>query len=373
MVLLGWDGGQTALTDEFSGAARAPGDARGIVEASSYHDAVVGMRWRARVLAVAAVVGLAGCATIPADAWLLTPISYDNRMDGADEPARVIDTTYPMRLISDTAGGLWGESSGSWLHLDADGTTVRRFNLDGDEPRPVNGLAALSPDTLLVSAPTNGASGAIHLFDTADGSWEVLYSDQILLGDVAVHDGAVYVVAFTTGEGTFSIRRLPLDGPGPATDATPRLPWPGAASSIESSVAIDIAPDGAIYVATRAERIIVDAAGTVRDRTPSESGTPHVAVGPDGIAVWSGGLTPASAVTAHVDSGSAEARAVLEYQATCADDFVVVGSGLGATTLPFLCSPRGVAWLDSETFVVSIGGENDAVLVRVRAPSATFL
>jgi hypothetical protein len=319
------------------------------------------------VLAVAAIAGLVGCATIPADAWRLDPISYDNRMDGSSEPAQTLDTTHPMRLVSDTAGGLWGESSGSWLHLDADGATVRRFNLDGDEPRPVNGLTALTPERLIVSAPAVDASGGIYLFDTASGSWELLYSDQILLGDVAVHDGDVYVVAFTTGEGTFTVRRISLDGTGAATDATPALPWPGAVHPIESSVAIDIGPDGAIHIATQSERIVVDD-GAVRKRTPSESVVPQVAVGSDGTAVWSGGLQASSALPSHVAGGSAEARAVLDRHATCAEDYVVVGSGSDATTLPFLCSPNGIAWLDPETFVVSIGGEDGAVLVRVGIP-----
>jgi hypothetical protein len=326
------------------------------------------MRW-ARGVALVAVVGLVGCTSVPADAWRLTPISYDNRMDGTNEPQQLNDTTYPMRLVSDTAGGLWGESSGSWLHLDADGSPVRRFNLDGDEPRPVHGFTALTPELLLVSAPTDGASGAIHLFDTVDGSWELLYRDQILLGDLAVYGGNVYVIAFTTGEGTFTVRRVPLDGTGGASDATPALPWPGAVHPIQSSVAIDIGPDGAFYLATQAERIVVEADGTVRDRTPIESHVPQVAVSSDGTPVWSGGGRPSSAVASHVTGGSAEARAVLNLHATCTEDLVVVGWSPNQTTLPFLCSPRGIAWLDPETFVVSIGGENDAVLVRVEMPA----
>jgi hypothetical protein len=335
----------------------------------SYHGAMVGMRWGAGALAVAAIVGLAGCTTIPADAWQLTPIEYDNRIDGTSEPPQLRDTTYPMRLVSDTAGGLWGESSGSWLHLDADGVAVRRFNLDGDEPRPVHGFAALTPDLLVVSAPTDDASGGIHLFDTIDGSWDLLYRDRILLGDLAVHDGDVYVIAFATGEGTFTVRRVPLDGAGAASDATAALPWPGAVHPIQSSVAIDIGPDGAFYLATEAERMIIEGDGTVRDRTPSESRTPQVAVGADGTPVWSGGDRPSSAVASQVTGGSAEARAVLDRHESCTDDHVVVGSGPDATTLPFLCSPRGAAWLDPETFVVSMGGEDGAVLVRVGVPA----
>lgn len=228
---------------------------------------------------------------------------------------------------------------------------------------------ASRPAPGFISTPTEGASGAIHLFDTADGSWELLYREQILLGDLAVSGGDVYFVAFATGEGTFTVRRLSLDGTGVASDATPALPWPGAVHPIQWSVAIDIAPDGALYVATRAERIVVEADGTVRDRIPSESAVPQVAVSPDGAVVWSGGVRPSSAVPSHVASGSAEARAVLDRHAACTDDLVVVGRGADATTLPFLCSASGVAWLDPATFVVSVGGQDGAVLVRVGMPA----
>jgi hypothetical protein len=321
------------------------------------------------LVGIAVVALLAACSPIPADAWRLAPVSYDNRMDGETGPARLTDVTFPMRLTPDTVGGVWGESGGSWLHLDADGQAVRRFNLV-DAPRPVNGLAALTPELLVVSAPTDGASGGIHLFDTVTGSWELLHSEQGLIGDVAVHDGDIYFVSFATGDGAFTVRELDPDAPATPTDATPALPWPGAVYPIETSVAIDLSPDGDLHVATQAERVVVDRAGVVLDRAPHESVVPMVAVGPDGTVVWSGGSEPADPVPFHVETGSGEAHAVIALVDDCASDTLVVGAGTGGTTLPVLCGPRGIAWLSAEAFLVSVGGESGAALVRVARPGS---
>src|SRR5690606_29854321 len=139
---------------------------------------------------------LAACAA-PApspDAWRLTALRHDNAM-GGDDAEWMTDVTFPMDLASDGAGGGWGMSAASWLHLDADGDTVRRFNLlDGSAPTDVQGMAALSPELLVVSGAAPGASGAVHLLDTGTGTWRVLHRTQSVLGDVATHDGAVYVV-----------------------------------------------------------------------------------------------------------------------------------------------------------------------------------
>ena len=151
------------------------------------------------LVAALALLGVSGCATVGPESWRLDPISYDNRLEDEDVP-QLIDVTYPMRLVPDTAGGVWGESAGSWLHLDADGTTLRRFNLGIDEgPRgPLHGLAALTPELLVVSAVAEDADGGIHLFDTTTGSWQTIRRESAIFGDIAVHDDQVYVVAFDT-------------------------------------------------------------------------------------------------------------------------------------------------------------------------------
>lgn len=317
---------------------------------------------------VLAVGMLAACSAPPApDAWLLTPLRHDNRLDGADSPWHT-DVTFPMRLTSDTAGGLWGHSAGSWLHLDADGETLRRFNLlDGEAPLELRGIAALTPDVLVVSAPAADASGAVHEFDTATGSWRVLHRADGILGDLAVHDGAVYVVQFATGDGEFTVRRLQLDAPDVLVDATPPLPWPPAVgSTLHGTVAIDVAPDGAIHVATQAERIVVGVDGTILDRAPHDVTRPDVAVGPDGVAAW---VTTAGGEVAptHVTAGSPEARAVLA-PTSCADSRVLVGRGVDGVPLALGCV-AGLAWVGPATVVASLGGEGGAVLTRLDGPT----
>lgn len=73
---------------------------------------------------------------------------FDNSMDGEQAGESLIDTTYPMQLLSDTAGGFWGVSVGSWLHIDASGDAVRRFNLD--EGVPSGAVAAITPARALL-------------------------------------------------------------------------------------------------------------------------------------------------------------------------------------------------------------------------------
>ena len=318
-----------------------------------------------------ALVALGGCAPMPPDAWRLEPIRHDNRSDGEIGPARFTDVTFAMRLTPDTAGGFWGESAGSWLHLDADGTALRRFDLGLDAPNPIYGISALTPTRLLVSAPAEGASGAIHLFDTATGSWETVYREIGILGDLAVRGDDVYIVEFAHEgrSGTFTVRRLDLRAPDSLVDASPPLPVPAGGSWLHDAVAIDVGPDGTLFLATSSERITVGPDGQVLERVPRETPYPLVAVGPEGTAVWSGGRVSTDEVPFRLTGGSAEAREVLA-QIGCSGDALEVASGVSGLTLPFLCAPRGIAWLDPHAFVVSVGGESGAVLVRVDAPAA---
>lgn len=331
------------------------------------------MTRRFRGLAAALVVGVvtalpAACSVPPADAWLLLAIRHDNRLDGHALP-QPTDVTFPMQVTSDTAGGFWGYSAGSWLHVDADGTTVRRFNLfDDTAPRELHGIAALTPERLVVSAGADGAAGALHVFDTASGSWEVIHRDASLLGDVATRVDEIYVVAYATDEGVFTVRRIDPEVPGGAVDVTGRLPWPRPLTpSLHGTVAIAVGSDGTVYVATQAERIVVDADGRIRDRAPAEVVAPDVAVGPDGAVVWLSGATTLPVAPTRVIVASDEAREVIAT-AGCDDTRLVVGPGTGDTVLEAPCGARGLAWVGPRTLVASVGGESGAVLVRAEAP-----
>lgn len=331
------------------------------------------MTRRFRGLAAGLVGGLVsalliGCSVPPPDAWLLLAIRHDTRLDG-DVIPQPTDVTFPMTLTSDTAGGFWGHSAGSWLHLDADGGTVRRFNLVDDRaPRELHGLAALTPERLVVSAGADGAAGALHVFDTTSGSWEVIHRDTSLLGDVATRGNDIYVVAYATDEGVFTVRRIEPAAPGGAVDVTGRLPWPTPLTpALHGTVAIAVGPDDTVYVATQAERIVVDADGGIRDRAPAEVVSPDVAVGPDGTAVWTSGSTTLPVAPTRVIVASDEARAVIAATG-CDDGRLVVGPGTGDTVLEAPCAARGLAWVGPGILVAAVGGESGAVLVRAEAP-----
>ncbi len=149
----------------------------------------------ATVMLATMLAAAVGCAPEPPpDAWVLSPVQYDNRMDGDEGLPRLIDTTYPMALASDTTGGFWGTSASSYLHVDAEGVAVRRFNL---EPGMPDGrIAAVSPTVLVVSTgtPEPTRPGAVMLFDTEAMSWAEIHRDKRVLGDIAAQGDGVYIV-----------------------------------------------------------------------------------------------------------------------------------------------------------------------------------
>lgn len=315
-------------------------------------------------LAVAALAALAGCAAPPADdAWVLTPIRYDNRLEG--EPhAQLTDVTFPMRLASDTAGGLWGTSAGSWLHLDADGQAVRRFTLEEWASR-VDAFAAVSPTRLAATASVGeltSTARAVMLFDTEAMSWQLLQAETELLGDIAVRGDDVYYVRYTSGVASFAIMRLTLGSPADAVPASPELPRPLEAIDA-SGAALDVGPDGTIYVATATERFVVSPSGELVERLTAASARPDVAVSPSGEVLWSTAPPRETRRSMALVDASPQARELLEPLLRCRDD----GLALGEHVLP-LCAVRGLAWLDDGTLVVSVGGETGAPLLRVTPP-----
>lgn len=311
-----------------------------------------------------ALAALAGCAAPPPDdAWVLAPIRYDNRLDGA-EHARLTDVTFPMRLASDTAGGLWGTSAGSWLHLDADGQTVRRFNLEEWAAR-VDAIAAVSPTQLVVTASAGeltDTARAVMLFDTDAMSWHVLQAETSLLGDIAARGDDVYYLRYTDGAPSFVVMHVTFGGDAEATAVSPELPRPIDAIDA-SGAALDVGADGTIYVATATERFVVSAAGEVLERVAAPSESPDVAVSPAGEVLWSSALHRETRHSVALVDASAEAREAIEPLLGCRGD----GFVLAEHVLP-LCGVRGLAWLDADTLVMSVGGESGAPLLRVTPP-----
>lgn len=316
---------------------------------------------------------VAGCAAAPpADSWVLTPMGYDNRMDGDNGPPELVDATFPMSLTSDTAGGFWGASAGSFLHVDAGGVAVRRFNLDPGTP---NGeIAAVSPTVLVMSARerTPTYPGSVMLFDTETMSWTDVHRDERALGDIAANGDDVYVVAYEFGEPAFTIEKLTLSAPAEPIPVGPRFDG-------HEQVAIDVGGDGTLYVATNTERITLAADGTVQQREPVGSTNPVVTVNERGDVAWAD-LEPSSAgLHAFVSGGSAEARDIIDAHIQCDPgipelsiqglDYLTLATGQDSLILPFLCSPRSITWINDRELVASIGTEGGAPLVRLTPPA----
>ena len=327
-------------------------------------------------IVMALLYATTGCAAEPPDAWVLAPISYDNRMDGDTGPSEFIDASYPMSLVSDTAGGFWGVSAGSWLHIDEDGTAVSRFNVDPGVPD--GAIDAVTPTVLAIATGEGTPSypGTILLFDTEAMSWEELYRDERALGDIATTSGAVYYVAYTLVEPTFTIEKMALTRSAEPVTVSPAL-------DVHGPVAIDIDNDGILYIATPTEHIILGADGTIRSSEQVSSTRPGVSVNDRGDVAWSGEAATAAELPIFVSGGSEDARRIIDCYSECDPDnppistqgvdHLTLSSGEESVTLPFLCSASGFTWINDVELVVSVGDEGGAPLIRVTPPDDSGL
>lgn len=321
---------------------------------------------------VASLTLVSACAAEPpADSWVMTPISYDNRMDGDTGAPQYIDAAYPMALTGDTAGGFWGVSAGSFLHIDANGEAVRRFNLDPGAPN--GAIAALSPTVLAMATGERTLTypGSVTVFDTEAMTWEEVHRDERALGDIAARGDEIYVVAYVLGDPAFTVEKLSL-----ASSVAPIQMGPVFAGHGPVAIAVD--SEGVLYIATNRERIIVAPDGTVQDRQQVGSANPDVAVSEYGKVAWSG-LEPATAtVPSFVEGGSAQARDIIDAHTDCNPespelavtglDYLTLGTPTDLVTLPFLCAPHSITWINDIELVASIGNEGGAPLVRLTPP-----
>lgn len=309
----------------------------------------------------------------------MSPLSYDNGMAG--QPEDHIDVTYPMgNMSSDTAGGFWTESAGSWLHIDSQGDTVRRFN--GDPQIAVHGFSAISPTTLVVSREGGGQPEGLYTFDTDDDKWAAISTPGTAMGDVvALGGGQLVVVAYPAG--------APPRWPGPVTAAGELLmPYSILAMTVDgqqevligpdlglsaTDLALDATSDGVVYVSTESETYALGTDGTRVDVEPHKLGNPLLAVGLSGALL---AAAPLSADTPDaewvVDSGSAEARTVIEENMVCTPTTnaqLAVALDTRIATLPFSCNARSAVWISDTAFVMSIGSESGAVIAKVTMPT----
>lgn len=332
------------------------------------------------VLAISLVVGgISGCAPtpVPDDAWLVSPISYDNAFDGAQENRT--DVTYSMpNMTGDTAGGFWTESGGSWLHIDHKGDALRFNELSLVE---VRGLSAITPTLLAVTREGGGQPAGLYVFDTDERTWMPKVTSGSATGDVvALSDGRMVFVDYPQGAPPrwpgmpgqpgenlmpYSIMSVDRDG----QQITLIGPEAGLAAA---AVALDSTPDGALYASTESESFMISADGTRSQVTPHQLARPVLAVGPSGallsVAPSESGSPEAEWV---INSGSSEARDVLAVKGHCQPGIsppLSVAMDGRVATLPFSCSAGGATWGSETSFVVSIGDEGGTVLAKVSLP-----
>lgn len=338
-------------------------------------------RWfgAAAVSLIACVITGCAPAPIPDDAWLVSPIRYDNAMVGDRE--NFIDVTYSMgNVTGDTDGGFWTESAGSWLHIDRHGEATHRFNdFRWDE---LYGLTAISPTVLVVSGVGDGRPDGLYRFNTEDGTSTRIETSAAAIGDVvSVGDGRLVFIDYYEG--------APPRFPGSQYEPDQfRMPYSilsvstaGVVSAVvgpeeglaASHVALDATPDGTIYASTDDETFTVDVDGTRFPLMTHQSVRPVLAVAPSGALV---SVAPVDDDEADVDwmieSGSAEARTVLEEKGVCQPGSgapLAVTSDGHVTALPFSCGTRAAVWLNDTSFVLTIGDEAGTVLAKVTLPS----
>lgn len=338
------------------------------------------------------LVCLSACSSVSPEAWRVAPIEFDYSLDG--ESARWTDVTYlTANVTNDTAGGFWTESAGSWLHIDQNGDTLRRFN--GEMYTSVHGISAISPTLLVVSRTYRGAvlegdlerfldGSGLFLYDTDAETWTKVETDAMTVGDVAAGaEGRIVYVDFlaemalgsvpnpsvSNVEIPFAIRAVASDG----QQSTLLGPDAGLTAA---AVAIDVDSAGTVYVSTERETFAIGADGTRTPLGTHPGDTPVLAVNSDG-AVLARSSTNAGGATLDLAwtlaRGSSAARDVMSAKGDCSRaagrSLSIVQAGR-ATFLPFSCGTNGAAWLDENTFVLSIGDEGGTILALVTVPDS---
>jgi hypothetical protein len=94
---------------------------------------------------------------------------------------------------------------------------------------------------------------------------------------------------------------------------------------------------------------------------------------------WSGLDPTPAALPTFVVGGSAEARGIIDDHIECDPetlafsgqgvDYLTLATSQNSRTLPFLCAPRSITWINDHELVVSIGTEGGAPLVRLTPPA----
>lgn len=347
-------------------------------------------RRRTALVAVALLAGLATGCSAPFDpaAWTLEPIPFTPA--GSIKPT---DLAYAQAALApDGSGGFWGVSGTTGLHVGADDDTLAHFTVDVGAPGAQPAMLAPLSSTGLLTADRNALTrfrSPLGVLDTGDMSWHevapVIDDDGIASITGIAADGRDVLVGLlrpaargTTGPLGLEMVRIGLDDGSRVVLHTEAMAVASAAyGQFAATTAIEVLSDGSILLATPNGLSLLTADGSMLDRIRSDEPAPILAVGPREETLWWGhpaGTPPThSPATFQVRGGSAEARASIEHASTCTDgrELHVVSAAGGTLTetaqLPFLCGARAAIWTGS-SWIVSIGGEGDGVLVRVTPP-----
>ncbi|QEE62398.1 hypothetical protein FVA74_13045 [Salinibacterium sp. dk2585] len=325
----------------------------------------------AGMLALALVAGMSSCAPgAQSDVWLAEPLTYESATEGSQE-SRPTDVTYVMHVVTnDTDGGFWSASSGSWLHIDANGETVRRFN-DFESPTP-NHLAAASPTLLLaaVGAPllSTPHPPGLYRIDTTTKRWERLPVTATRVGAIATDGERITYVDYADEYplpdgrgGTYTIRQVDASG-----EQSVLLAADPARLASDTRLATDAS--GLLWVATETNVFTVAADGTVTPVSTHSTSVPVLAVNAGGSAIVAADASDTE-IPWRLSGGSRDARSIVEHSQ--GRPLAVVRNGGENAVLSFAANAVAAVWLDDERLVAVIPGSGDeAVLLRVRVPEA---
>lgn len=352
-----------------------------------------------RLAAVAIAVVMLSACTPPVgdDDWRLEPIAFRNSSTGQPGDAYFGDTPFAgggaridvavgmSLLAADGVGGFWASSSGSWLHVGANGETLARFTTQPGEPLSrIDAMVPLSVTEFLVVHDEH--EPVLAVLDTTTMSMRDVpggalsgpgeYGEYVL-ADIATHDGDAIVVRYQPHppeQIDYELLRIDLtDGRWTSLrSATMTLPATSAGEGGMPQIEVDADATGRVFLATPSARIVLGPDGAERSSTSQSADSPGVAVRPDGTALWWGGEPEESSRKGVIVGGSAEARQSIERRENCTvsprADALRLSDDSGEHPLPFLCAPNAAVWTGS-SWVLAIGGEGDGVLVRLTPPA----
>ena len=296
-------------------------------------------------LAASSLLAVSGCASTPPSGWQIEPVIqaangphfFENHCVDRD------DVTFATELVkSDTSGGLWVTSAGTWIHINHAGDKPTPFN----ESRTATSFVAEDTTRLIVAVNSmEDETNSLYRFDTRKRTWTSLLSTKEWLGDVALmSNGTILFTVFPGG-----------------------IPYPAYPQPFEIRT---LTPDG------------TNTGGFTRSNdghvvplpTPSRT---NIAASPVIAANGRGDLISSIAKPAHnaarrtIIGGSDEARSMLVHLSWQDTESELSLTKNGSTTLlPFTRGAVAATWLDEITLVFVIGGGGDAsVIAKTTIPS----